>query len=153
MPSITWLKDKLAADHQEIKFAPGNDFAWDPISHTVHYATSDQHYPELLHETAHALLGHRSYRRDIELLRMEREAWDYAAQTLAPTYSLSIDGDVIEEALDTYRDWLHRRSSCPSCSLSGIQESATAYRCISCTERWTVNEARTCQLKRTRVTK
>ena len=56
--------------------------------------------------------------------------------------------DFIEEHLDTYRDWLHARSSCPDCTATGYQTDASTYACPACSHTWRVNEARICQLRR-----
>src|SRR5690606_15400649 len=104
MPPITSLATKLQRDFPEIRFAPGETFAWQPQEKAVRYVAASGDLPALLHETAHAQLGHHEYVRDIALLRMEREAWQYAKETLAAKYAVEITEDDIEEALDTYRD-------------------------------------------------
>ena len=152
MPSIISLKNKLAEHFADLNFQEGEDFLWNPSTKTVTYADDSVDGPALiLHETAHALLNHRGYSRDIELIKIERQAWDYAKDELALKFNVKIDDNLIENSLDSYRTWLHKRSTCPSCGLTGIQESRQTYRCISCRSRWSVNEARTCQLKRTKI--
>lgn len=152
MPSITSLKNKLAKQFSDLNFQEGEDFLWNASAKTVTYAASPADDPALLlHETAHALLNHRGYSRDIELIKIERQAWDYAKSKLGPQFKVPVSEDLIEDSLDSYRTWLHKRSTCPSCGLNGIQESQKTYRCINCRSRWSVNEARTCQLKRTRI--
>ncbi len=103
----------------------------------------------MLHELGHALLGHTSYKRDIELIVMEREAWEQA-RSIGNRFGHPVTDEIIEDALDTYRDWLHRRSLCPNCAMTGIQTDNYTYHCPTCTQSWRVNEARTCQLKRYR---
>jgi hypothetical protein cdiviTM7_01560 len=105
---------------------------------------------QLLHEIAHAKLGHRNYQYDIQLIEMERAAWEYAVDTLAPKYdlTLSMDDDNIQDSLDSYRDWLHKRSLCPHCSAVGLQTTSSSYKCINCHSEWRVNQAKSCQLKR-----
>ena len=78
---------------------------------------------------------------------MERAAWDKALE-LAKTVNVDIDEELIETSLDTYRDWLHDRSTCPSCNATGIEASKQQYECISCHTTWRVNEARDCSLRR-----
>lgn len=144
------LAKKLKQDFPDIHFKIADDpCAWTANKRQISY-NEDTSMAELLHELGHALLDHSSYMRDIELLRIERDAWEYATTILGPKYNISIDEETIEVALDTYRDWLHSRSSCPNCGLNGIQDTSASYRCIQCHERWSVNDARTCQLKRTR---
>jgi hypothetical protein len=101
----------------------------------------------LLHELGHATLGHSDYNKDIELLSLERAAWDQA-ELLAQQYNLSINENLIEDHLDTYRDWLHSRSLCPQCSFTGLQTGNAQYSCPACHAKWRVNQARTCGLKR-----
>ena len=152
MLSITSLKNKLAEQFSDLDFQEGEDFLWNASTKTVTYATNPTDDPALLlHETAHALLNHRGYSRDIELIQIERQAWDYAKSELGPQFGVPISEELVEDSLDSYRTWLHKRSTCPSCGLNGIQESQKTYRCINCRSRWSVNEARTCQLNRTRI--
>ncbi len=122
-------------------------FRWSPKEQTIYYETTGDTI-SLLHEVAHAALGHKDYSRDIELLKMERQAWDYTAGTLASAYGISVPNDYIEQMLDTYRDWLHDRSLCPNCEANGIQSDKKQYRCLACGTQWHVNDARTCALRR-----
>ena len=49
---------------------------------TIFYAdTADS--ASLLHEVAHSSLNHAEYARDIELLQMERDAWEFTSSVLA----------------------------------------------------------------------
>lgn len=102
----------------------------------------------LLHELSHAVLGHFSYERDIELIGKEVEAWRHARDSLAPKYKLSIPDEAIDDELETYREWLHARSSCPDCNLNGIQTETDTYRCLNCRAVWKANDARNCELRR-----
>jgi hypothetical protein len=118
---------------------------WSSAEQTVYYGKNTA---ELLHELGHALLDHKDFIQDIELLHIERDAWEKARQ-LAPQYKVKIDDDLIETALDGYRDWLHARSLCPRCHQTGLQDSQTLdYYCVNCNARWQVNDARSCGLKR-----
>ena len=105
---------------------------------------------QLLHEIAHAKLGHKNYQYDVQLIEMERSAWEYAVDTLAPKYglALSMDDDNVQDSLDSYRDWLHKRSLCPQCGAVGLQGTSSSYKCINCHSEWRVNQAKSCQLKR-----
>lgn len=150
MPSISSLVANLIQDYPSIRFTAGSDFLWNPTDQTVFYVKDAPDGADLLlHETAHALLGHATFTRDIELLKIERQAWQYAEEHLAPHYGIVLDEAAAEAALDTYREWIHRRSLCPQCQLNGIQESRDHYRCVHCHQRWRVNQARNCRLKRT----
>ena len=148
MPSITSLINSLSGDFPHLVFTPANEFRWLPSAATIYYDTDSNDLASLLHEVAHGALGHTDYLRDVELIQLERDAWEHAKTKLAPRYSLTISNDAIEDALDTYRDWLHARSLCPVCSATGVQHRKNEYRCIACSTRWHVNDARTCMLRR-----
>jgi len=136
--------DQLVADYPQFKFASGKRPHWSPRSNTVIYST-DKELPNaeasVLHELAHALLEHNDYQSDFELLKLETEAWDLAAK-LAPKYKVGIEDDYIQKCLDTYRDWLHNRSTCPSCGLHSLQQNAGSYRCFNCQTEWSVTSRR-----------
>jgi hypothetical protein len=150
MAKISSFVAKLKADFPAVIFEESDDFYWSPTSRTVYFDPKSPVTGQvtLLHELSHALLDHRHYTHDIELLKLERQAWDYAKETLAPRYGLSIDEDTVESMIDTYREWLHARSVCPHCSLTGIQRRDMTYHCLGCTHNWKVNDARRCGLKR-----
>jgi hypothetical protein len=139
----------LTHDHLTgLQFVSGDSFAWDYQASRISYSAEDPHaISYLLHEFGHAVLNHQEYMRDIDLIKMEREAWEQASALGSELHS-TIDQELIEDALDSYRDWLHSRSLCPSCSHTGIQTSRREYQCIACRESWRVNEARTCALRR-----
>lgn len=145
------ILEQLRKDFPAFHFVSGELFSWSPTTQTITVGDTDDH-TQLLHEVAHAALSHARYARDIDLLTMEREAWQYAADILAPRYSvsLSMDDTTVQDALDSYREWLYRRSRCPRCEAAGIETNKHAYRCLLCDERWRVNEARTCRLQRRR---
>jgi len=148
---MNWLLSKLQADYPDWRYQPADRFAWSDEDQTIYYQPDIESATDfLLHETAHAILGHTSYRRDIELIKMERQAWSYAVSTLASKYQLTVDEDVIENSLDTYRDWLHARSLCPECSSTGYESAKQVYSCLACGSQWRVNQARDCALRRYR---
>ena len=148
MPSITSLVTKLQADFPALTFTSGDEFHWSPEHQTVYYPEGSSESDALLHEAAHGLLQHSNYTKDIQLIEIERDAWDYAKSTLADRYSITIDETAVQEALDTYRDWLHARSTCPECQATGFQSKAGQYKCLACHTKWRVNEARVCALRR-----
>jgi hypothetical protein len=136
-----------------ISIEPGEVFSWQHQIHTVTYREDDPCAEQLLlHEVGHAILDHRTYAYDVYLLEMERAAWDKAL-TLASLTGIKISDDVIEDALDTYRDWLHARSVCPRCGSTGVQDGQLNYTCLACRRKWRANEARTCQLRRYHIKK
>jgi len=144
--------DKLVAELQnllpDVQFTPGEVFSWSSYARTITYAqkpAAEEHALwTLLHESSHALLGHQGYGYDFELLLLEVAAWEKAKQ-LAPEFGLEIDEDHIQDCLDTYRDWLHRRSTCPACQTVSLQASPQDYQCYNCRHRWSVTPERFCR--------
>lgn len=149
-PLMNLLLNNLRKDFSNIKFAESGNFMWSPDDNTVFYNASVSDPPLLLHELSHALLDHKSYLKDVELVSMEAAAWQ-KAQELALNYGVKISEDDINQHLDTYRDWLHARSSCPSCSAIGYQSGSRQYTCPGCTTKWRVNEAKVCELRRFKI--
>ena len=148
MRSMSSLIHKLKTDYPDIIFFETDSFAWSPATHTVHYAPKIKNAPELLlHELSHAILDHHEYQRDIQLLAMETAAWEQAKK-LAEQYRSPLSEDVIQDHLDTYREWMHARSTCPECTATGYQTAQSEYSCPACAHQWRVNEARLCGLKR-----
>lgn len=154
LPSSSSLISSLASS-----LPPGSHmvssgaFYWSPRTTTLHYAQDRLDQPEgqaaLLHEAGHAILGHRSYQLDSELLLMEVEAWEQA-RLLATQLAIPIDNNHIEDCLDTYREWLYARSTCPRCKTNGLQTSRTAYCCVNCSTEWYVSPSRFCRAYRMR---
>jgi hypothetical protein len=144
-PSINSIVSRLRASYPTLHFVHDKEDHWSFKEKTVYYSGNPA---SLLHELSHALLEHQSYERDIELIVMEREAWHYAATELASQYGVTIQDKDVQNALDSYRDWLHARSTCPVCNASGIETSKSIYKCIACAHKWRVNEARLCALRR-----
>lgn len=145
----TPLLNRLKADFSQFSYVETDSFRWSAESRTIHI---DPDSPDavlfMLHELGHALLDHRTYGKDIELLQMERDAWHFAVTNLADKYDISTNDAIIQDNLDTYRDWLHTRSLCPSCHMSGLQSGHSTYSCLACGCRWKSNEARNCALRR-----
>jgi len=138
----------LEKDHPQFNFKPGDDFFWSSSENTIFYIADEDNLPELLlHELSHAILKHNTFRFDIQLITMERQAWDYAKK-LATKYGVKISDDFAQNQLDTYRDWIHDRSTCPQCKANGLQNKNLIYRCVACKSEWKVNDARDCRLKR-----
>lgn len=149
MRSISWLVDKLSADYPQFHFTEDTTSRWSHDSATVFYNPSEPNADwTLLHELAHACLNHTGYIRDIALLQMERDAWEYAKATLAPRYEIDIDEDFIEDHLDTYRDWLHAKSTCPTCTLTGMEIAKHHYRCLGCGQAWRTNAGTQARVQR-----
>lgn len=146
MQSTRSLAKQLTQDFPEFHFVASDVTMWDPSTATIRYNPDDT-VAELLHELGHGTLGHNDYRRDIALLGYERDAWQKAI-SVAADYEVEIDDEAVQDHLDTYRSWLHARSVCPTCQQNGVQIADSTYRCIDCHAEWSVNEARTCALRR-----
>ena len=149
---MTSLVGQLEIAHPQLTFVPAESFYWCPETAEVYYDTSriDEVSGSwsLLHETSHALLGHDSYKADIELLHLEVAAWSHAVST-AGSYDIAIDDEYVQDCLDTYRDWLYRRSLCPGCGSQCLQADASShYRCFNCHTRWHVSPSRFCRAYR-----
>jgi hypothetical protein len=145
------LIDQLKALFPALRFTAGTQFCWSPETTEIFYkaeATGQKACWALLHETGHALLEHTSYQGDFELLRLEVEAWE-RAQALATEVDVSIDEDHIQDCLDTYRDWLYKRSICPNCTTKSLQQGDFVhYRCFNCHTTWRVTASRFCRAYR-----
>ena len=149
MHSISELIESLQAAHPDLDFKETGDFLWNPSEKLIHFDISDPDCAaHLLHEVSHAELEHSSYSRDIELIAMERDAWHHAKTVLGPKLNVPVAADLIEDDLDTYRDWLHARSLCPKCSQNGLQTDEKQYTCVVCRNVWSVNTAIGCALRR-----
>jgi hypothetical protein len=146
------LITKIKGLYPSLNFNSGNQFYWSPENNQITYKakeTSDQGLWALLHETGHALLKHTTYKADYELIRMEMSAWT-KAEELANKFDIVIDKDHIEDCLDTYRDWLYKRSICPTCTSKSLQQGDIVhYRCFNCHTVWKVSANRFCRSYRT----
>jgi hypothetical protein len=139
------LLKQLAARFPALTYSVGKQFCWSPETQEIFYradAVDSKDTWSLLHETGHAVLGHRAYQADFELLQMEIAAWEQA-RSLSLDFGINIDEDHIQDCLDTYRDWLHQRSVCPNCSAQSMQEADYVhYRCYNCHTVWRVSANR-----------
>lgn len=135
----------------DISFCAGESFLWSPKDKIVFYAAkqlkSKKGQWSLLHEASHAALEHKDYQNDFELLQLEVAAWEHAAQ-LGTKFGVTIDDNFIEDCLDSYRDWLHQRSTCPTCGSGGLQHDNSTYRCHNCHASWSVSQSRFCRTYR-----
>lgn len=125
------LLDELKRDFPELVFRDGKKFMFKPPK-TVFFTTDEANFEMLiLHEVAHAMLKHFDFKTNLERVRMENEAWEKAKE-LASRYSVVMDEDLIQNELDTYRDWLHKKSRCPKCGLTRFQTPDAKYHCPRC---------------------
>lgn len=129
-----------------IAFQKGEAFSWSPAHATVTYCSTpgSKALWALLHETGHAILDHKAYRDDIDLLQKEVAAWQKAKE-LAQENDIAINENHIQDCLDTYRDWLHQRSTCPRCGTVSLQVSSCEYLCHNCNAAWQVSTSRMCR--------
>ena len=131
----------------DINFEKGTAFIWSPSTRTITYPAAPNSAVavwSLLHEAGHAALKHQDYQSDIELVLLETAAWD-KAKKLARQVEVSIDDEHIQDCLDTYRDWLHQRSTCPRCGVVSLQIDSKQYQCHNCSCLWQVSAARFCR--------
>lgn len=143
-----FLTQSASDSNTELKFHDGEIFSWNHATNTICYDSTQENAPVyLLHEFCHLLLKHKNYEREIELIAMERDAWEKTVE-IAERYNIIVPKDTIEDAMNSYRDWLHARSVCPKCQATGLQFEKLAYRCLACQNEWFVNEAKTCALRR-----
>lgn len=131
-----------------IKFVEASTFYWSPKTRTIYMNKAALGNEEgqwaLLHEVAHASLSHQSYSSDASLLMLEVEAWQ-TAQAMGRELDVQISEDHIQDCLNTYRDWLYARSTCPRCMLNSLQTDDITYVCLNCSTRWSVSQSRFCR--------
>ncbi len=146
--SFTELLNKLTRDFPAVDFIASDTFRWSDTSQAIHYNPKSKNPAwSLLHEVGHMLNKHSSYSSDTSLIRMEMEAWE-SAKELAQRYGRRINEDHIQDCMDSYRSWQHKRSNCPICTQTGIEIKSRTYRCINCQHAWDVNANRLCRVYR-----
>lgn len=140
------LVAKLQQAYPSIAFIEGDVPHWSPEKRQISYRMDDSKRSiwTVLHELGHALEAHTSYATDIDLLKKEVDAWTRAKQ-IGSDYDIIIETDYIEYCLDSYRDWLYKRSTCPECKLQGVQELEGVYACLNCSSIWRVGSNRFCR--------
>jgi len=138
----------LRETYPDLQIIAGDIFYWSPQTKEVFYRkTGDP--GSLLHELGHAFLGHSHFTTDIDLLHKEIAAWEKARE-LAYIHKVELDQTAVERCLDSYRDWLHNRSTCPDCGSHGIQATERLYECLNCCETWNVSSSAACRSYRQR---
>lgn len=140
---IQLLKQK----YPQFSYVAGNEFQWSSEQQTIFYSNHREQTNSvwsLLHELGHALLGHASYQNDVDLLLKESAAWIKAVQ-IGDTIGITIDTTHVENCLDSYRDWLYKRSICPVCTQHGVQQDRNVYTCLNCRTSWSVGDDRFCR--------
>lgn len=146
--SFDVLLPRLIADYPQLNFYPGKTFCWSPANRQVVYkAAGNGRFTalSLLHEVGHGLLEHQRYGLDFELVELEVAAWE-EAKRIARLYDVEVDEEHIQDCLDSYRDWLYRRSICPSCTTKALQvDGQSLYGCFNCRATWRVAPSRFCR--------
>lgn len=131
------LLEKIKLDYPNVKFISSDFFSYSFSNQSINLNLNDINLPTLLlHELAHYCLKHKMFKYDIELLDMERKAWEYASNTLAPKYKVAINTECKEESIESYRNWIYERSKCPNCQSTGFQNKDASYTCIDCNTTW-----------------
>jgi len=123
--------ERLIRDFFDFKFVLGAKFSFRPPKTIVIGPPELFSRLLVLHELGHAVCGHRDFRMDITRLKMENQAWE-EAKKLAVRYEIEVNEDVVQDELDTYRDWLHQKSRCPICGLTRFQTPDSQYHCPRC---------------------
>lgn len=130
MVNVDFL-ERLRQDYPGLRFRDGAKFAFRPPKTII--LGPPEPFSELLtlHEVSHAILGHKDFKMDVTRLKMETEAWQKARE-LANYYDIEVNEELIQEELDTYRNWLHKKSRCPQCGLTRYQTPDSLYHCPRC---------------------
>ena len=123
--------EKLVKDFSDYRFIFGKKYAFRPPKTIVIGPPEPFSQLLALHEVGHAICKHKSFKVDIERLKMENQAWE-EARKLAEKYGVTIDEELIQDQIDTYRDWLHQKSRCPNCGLTRFQTPDGQYHCPRC---------------------
>ena len=153
-PADEQFVEKLVRDYQDVKFvrnARRFSYRLKNGMPTVFLGGLQPNFGLLtLHELGHALCKHKDYKVDVERIKIECEAWEraktvylkyhkeaYAEDGAVKNESLARilpewDEDLVQEKLDTYRDWLHTKSRCKKCGLTGYQTEDGKYHCPRC---------------------
>ena len=132
-PSPPPFLNRLQNAYPDFKFKLNQPkFAFRPPHTILLGSLEDPNFAPLsLHELGHALLSHQNYKTDLERLKLELAAWEQAKK-IAPNFGIEINQDLIEQELDTYRNWLHTKSKCKKCGLTRYETPDGVYHCPLC---------------------
>ena len=122
---------KIKSDHPEFNFRRGKRFSFRPPKTIIVGPSEKDDELLLLHELGHAMSGHKTFNTGAERLKMEREAWEKARE-LASSYGVEFDDSLAEAELDTYRDWLDKKTRCKKCGLTCYQTPDGVIHCPRC---------------------
>lgn len=143
MPKTVVINPRLLmSDFKDISFVEADEFYWSAKNNTVYYNSDRLQKIEgvyrLIHEIGHATSDHKNFQSGVQLLSLETEAWE-SAKKIAGRYGITIDSEYIENCLDSYRDWLHTRSTCPNCKTVSVEADENVYKCFNCLQKWRVS--------------
>ena len=135
--------ERLIHDFPEVRFVKNRrrfSYRWQNDVPTVFLGEPQPKYSLLtLHELGHAASGHKDYQTTVERLKIESEAWSAARKLFLKYQKTSIlpadwswDEDFAESKLDTYRNWLHTKTTCKTCGLTMYQTTDGIYHCPLC---------------------
>ena len=134
MQSLTKNKELLSLlkeSYKDLTFKEGPRFLFRPKK-TIFYIEANENFRFLLlHELAHALLGHFSFDRSLERLEIERDAWEKTRE-LCELHEVPFDDNLAEAELNTYRDWVHQKTLCKACGLTCLEISSESLYCPFC---------------------
>ena len=133
MAEVGDLVVRLMRDFPEINFVFGQRFKFRPPKTIIIAREGDGTFRDLLllHEVGHALSGRFEFKTEVERLKIEVEAWEKARE-LCVRYGIKADEELIQGELDSYREWLHKKSRCPVCGLTRFQTPDSAWHCPGC---------------------
>ncbi|MBQ9018160.1 hypothetical protein IJ117_00115 [Candidatus Saccharibacteria bacterium] len=125
------LFDRVKKDHPEVIFRSGRKFLFKPPKTIVLGPDEPNSSLLLLHELGHYLSSHRDFCTQADRIRCEIEAWR-VARSLCDRYKVCYDEDVVENELETYREWLDSVARCPKCRLVRVQTPDGKWHCPRC---------------------
>lgn len=132
----------IISSYPNFTFLSGKKFKFRPKK-TIYYISPEifereipkdslETFPLLLcHELAHASLGHFSYSTNLERLKIESEAWE-ETKNLCKKFNLPFSEELAELELNTYRNWLEKKSLCKICGMTRFETKNEGYLCPRC---------------------
>ena len=134
--------NRLVSLYPNFTFRAGKKFKFRPQK-TIYYIPPEvfeletpkdslETFPLLLcHELAHALLGHFSYSTDLERLKIEVSSWE-ETKSLCKKFKIPFSEELATLELDTYRNWLDKKSRCKTCGMTRFETPDGKYLCPRC---------------------
>ena len=143
MANLSHLLDYLKQTYPDLHFSYGKRFKYRypnliMLENPKNSTTPPAFFAlQTLHELGHALCNHKDYTTDVQRLKIEREAWEtaktaYLALPKSLQNAFPWNEDYVEDSLDTYRAWLHQKSTCKNCGLTCYQTEDGTYHCPRC---------------------